>query len=47
MLVKTYNFKNATVFVHGELKQETIREATIRLVKNSIKHKQSKGRVAR
>lgn len=44
--MKAYSFKNATILVHGELKQETIREATIRLVKNSIKYSKSKGRVA-
>lgn len=45
--MKTYNFKNATIFVHGELKHETVREATINLVKNSKKYIQSKGRVRR
>ena len=45
--MKTYNFKNATIFVHGELKRETVREATIRLVKNSIKYNKSKGSIAR
>lgn len=45
--MKTYNFKNATIFVHGELKHETVREATIRLIKNSTKYSQSKGRVRR
>ena len=45
--MKTYNFKNATKYVHGELKHETIREATISLVKNSIKYNKSKGSIAR
>ena len=44
--MKKYVFKNAAIFVHGELKRETVEKATIRLVKNSIKYNKSKGRVA-
>ena len=46
-MTKTYSFKNATIFVNGELSRERVREATIRLVQNSIKHNKSKGRNVR
>lgn len=37
--MRTYKFKNATVYVHGEVDKERLRKATIELVKNSRKYK--------
>lgn len=37
--MKTYRFKNATIYVHGEINKERLRKATIKLVKDSQKHK--------
>lgn len=37
--MKTYRFKNATIYVHGEVDKERLKKATIKLVKDSHKHK--------
>lgn len=37
--MKTYRFKNATIYVHGEVNKERLRKATIRLIKDSRKYK--------
>lgn len=37
--MKTYRFKNATIYVHGEVNKERLRKATIKLVKDSRKYK--------
>lgn len=37
--MKTYRFKNATIYVHGEISKEKLRKATIKLVKDSRKYK--------
>ncbi len=37
--MKTYRFKNATIYVHGEVNKERLRKATIKLVKDSYKYK--------
>lgn len=37
--MKTYRFKNATVYVHGEVNKERLKKATIKLVKDSHKFK--------
>ena len=37
--MKTYRFKNATVYVHGEVCKERLKKATIKLVKDSQKYK--------
>ncbi len=43
--MKTYRFKNATIYVHGEVNKERLRKATIQLMKNSYKYKKLKGEV--
>lgn len=37
--MKTYKFKNATIYVYGEISKERLQKATIRLVKDSRKYK--------
>lgn len=37
--MKTYRFKNATIYVHGEVDKERLRKATTKLVKDSRKYK--------
>lgn len=37
--MKTYRFKNATIYVHGEIDKERLRKATIKLIKDSQKYK--------
>lgn len=37
--MKKYRFKNATIYVHGEINKERLRKATIKLVKDSRKYK--------
>jgi hypothetical protein len=37
--MKTYRFKNATIYVHGEVDKERLKKATIKLVKDSHKYK--------
>lgn len=37
--MKTFRFKNATIYVHGEVNKERLRKATIKLVKDSHKYK--------
>lgn len=37
--MKTYRFKNATIYVRGEVGRERLRKATIKLVKDSYKYK--------
>lgn len=37
--MKTYRFKNATIYVHGEVSKERLRKATIKLIKDSRKYK--------
>ena len=37
--MKTYRFKNATIYVNGEINKERLRKATIKLVKDSQKYK--------
>lgn len=37
--MKKYRFKNATIYVHGEVSKERLRKATIQLVKDSRKYK--------
>lgn len=37
--MKTYRFKNATIYVHGEVSKERLRRATIKLIKDSRKYK--------
>lgn len=37
--MKTYKFKNATIYVHGEVDKERLRKATIELAKKSRKYK--------
>jgi hypothetical protein len=37
--MKTYRFKNATIYVYGEVNKERLKKATIKLVKDSQKYK--------
>lgn len=37
--MRTYRFKNATIYVHGEVNKERLKKATIKLVKDSRKYK--------
>lgn len=37
--MKTYRFKNATIYVYGEVNKERLRKATIKLIKDSHKYK--------
>lgn len=37
--MKTYRFKNATIYVHGEVNKEKLKKATIKLAKDSHKYK--------
>lgn len=37
--MKTYRFKNATIYVYGEVSKERLRKATVKLVKDSRKYK--------
>jgi hypothetical protein len=37
--MRTYEFKNATIYVHGEINKERLRKATIKLVKDSQNYK--------
>lgn len=37
--MKTYRFKNATIYIHGEVNKERLKKATIKLVKDSKKYK--------
>lgn len=37
--MKTYKFKNATIYVHGEINKERLRKATIELIKDFRKYK--------
>lgn len=37
--MKTYRFKNATIYVNGEVSKERLKKATIKLVKDSQKYK--------
>ena len=37
--MKTYRFKNATIYVHGEVSKERLQKATIKLIKDSRKYK--------
>lgn len=37
--MKTYRFKNATIYVHGEVSKERLRKATIKLIKDSRRYK--------
>lgn len=37
--MKTYRFKNATIYVHGAVDKERLKKATIKLVKDSHKYK--------
>ena len=37
--MKTYRFKNATIYVHGKVNKEQLKKATIKLVKDSRKYK--------
>lgn len=37
--MKTYRFKNATIYVYGEVDKERLKKATIKLVKDSHKYK--------
>lgn len=37
--MKTYQFKNATIYVHGEVSKERLKKATIKLVKDSHKYR--------
>lgn len=44
--MKTYRFKNATVYVHGEISRERLRKATIKLVKQHRKYNIDKGEIS-
>lgn len=37
--MKVYRFKNATIYVHGEVNKARLKKATIKLVKDSHKYK--------
>lgn len=37
--MKTYKFKNATIYVYGEINKERLQKATIELFKNSYRYK--------
>ena len=37
--MKTYNFENATIYVHGEVNKELLQKATIKLIKDARKYK--------
>ena len=37
--MKTYRFKNATIYVHGEVDKERLKKATIKLIRDSHKYK--------
>lgn len=37
--MKVYRFKNATIYVRGEVNKERLKKATIKLVKDSHKYK--------
>ena len=42
--MKTYWFKNATIYVHGEVSKERLKKATIKLVKDSQKYKKGESK---
>lgn len=37
--MKVYKYKNATIYIHGEVNKERLKKATIELVKNTQKCK--------
>lgn len=37
--MKTYRFKNATIYVYGEVNKERLQKATVQLIKQSRKYK--------
>lgn len=37
--MKVYRFKNATIYVRGEVNKERLKKATVKLVKDSHKYK--------
>lgn len=41
--MKTYKFKNATIYVYGEVSKERLRKATIQLVKGWRKYEIKRG----
>lgn len=41
--MKKYEFKNATIYVHGEVNKERLRRATINFIKQSRKYAKVKG----
>lgn len=41
--MKTYKFKNATIYVHGEASKERLQKATIQLVKGLRKYEVKRG----
>lgn len=41
--MKTYKFKNATIYVHGKIPKERLRKATIQLVKGWRKREIKRG----
>lgn len=43
--MKEYRFKNATIYVHGSISKERLKNATIQLVKSSQKYKLHKREV--
>lgn len=43
--MKTYKFKNATIYVHGEVSKERLKKATIQLMKQSRKYRKVERRV--
>lgn len=43
--MKTYKFKNATIYVHGEVNKERLKKATIQLMKQSHKYRKVERRV--
>lgn len=43
--MKTYKFKNATIYVHGEINRERLKKSSIQLIKNAHKSKIVKSEV--
>lgn len=43
--MKKYRFKNATIYVHGEINKDRLEKATIQFIKNSHKYKISREEV--
>lgn len=41
--MKTYKFRNATIYVYGDVSKERLRRATINLIKQSQKYTKVEG----